>query len=229
MTEPVMTRICPKSSDDTTEAQKNHRNTEGTSTGSSLCLCGILCLCGVNHSFGMNSKMRRLRDPRTARLHPHIFPDALSPLLSQRGQALLELSLFGILIIGLLGLLIQYGMKHEVTQQVMMDAFRRAYAGNTSVMVVKDRHITSPTTPFAIGATAPASSSARIIRLWDSDQSPSSSQTIRVNDWEKTYATSQFPDSKSGLQPGNVKHTDVTTELAKTEGAAGVTNADTLH
>ncbi|MBU3934115.1 MAG: pilus assembly protein [Candidatus Omnitrophica bacterium] len=86
----------------------------------------------------------------------------------KKGQAILELAVFGSILIMLLGVLVSYGLKYNFQQQVMQEAFRKAL-GVTAVrhstyVLIKDRHIPDPSNPFGIGAVVPAMSSASVTR-----------------------------------------------------------------
>jgi len=94
---------------------------------------------------------------------------------SRKGQALLELAIFGSLILMVLGALINYGLSEDFNQQITMEAFRDALASaaqssapgqptSTSHLLVADRHIPNPSHPFAAGAVMPVSSGAGVTR-----------------------------------------------------------------
>ena len=91
------------------------------------------------------------------------------------GQALLELSIFGALIIMLIGVLVSYGLKYNFQQQVSIEAFRAAQElaqeldgglprGSSSITLVKDKHIPDPSNPFGVGSVTPIMASASITR-----------------------------------------------------------------
>jgi len=86
----------------------------------------------------------------------------------KKGQAILELAVFGSILIMLLGVLINYGLRYNFQQQVMQEAFRKAL-GVTAVrrstyVLIKDRHIPDPSNHFGIGALTPVMSSASVTR-----------------------------------------------------------------
>lgn len=88
---------------------------------------------------------------------------------SEHGQALLELALFGSLVIMLMGLVIQYAMDADATQSTMMESFRKALgiagtSGSASVMVIRDKVTPSPANPFTVGDIKPVSSGASVTR-----------------------------------------------------------------
>jgi len=92
------------------------------------------------------------------------------------GQALLELSLLGSLILLLLGVLISYGLRYNYQQQAQMKAFRTALEmayqtdidgkvqGSASYTLIKDRHIPDPSSPFGAGQITPIMASAGVTR-----------------------------------------------------------------
>ncbi len=100
-----------------------------------------------------------------------------------KGQAILELAIFGSILIMLLGILINYGLRYGFQQQVMQQAFRQALATaavsmdphtpvSTSHIVVRDKHIPNPADTFAVGSVMPFSSGASIVRSYKLDETP---------------------------------------------------------
>ena len=91
---------------------------------------------------------------------------------NRHGQALLELAIFGGLMIVVLGSLVSYGLNADYTQQAMMQAFRQALgtAANAtnngapisaSHVIVNDRHIPDPSNPFGLGNVVPITGQAQ--------------------------------------------------------------------
>lgn len=89
----------------------------------------------------------------------------------ERGQALLELAIFGSLFIMALGVLVNYGLNADLTQQTLMASFRQALydAGksgeqgqpiSSSYLLIRDGHIPNPANPFGIGSVVPTSAAA---------------------------------------------------------------------
>ena len=97
---------------------------------------------------------------------------ALHPVLGTRaGQALVELAILGAMILLVLGVLVDYGLRADFTQHAMMrtfrevlhDASRQTAPGepiSTSRLSLADRRIPDPANPFALGGTAAISGSA---------------------------------------------------------------------
>lgn len=94
---------------------------------------------------------------------------------SKKAQALLELAVFGSIIIMLIGILINYGLRYNLQVKSMQDAYRKAlkYASeavngespsSVSYVSIEDIHIPDPSNPFAIGAIIPISASASVTR-----------------------------------------------------------------
>lgn len=113
----------------------------------------------------------------SSRVNPK--PETRNPTLSsRRGQALIELALFGSFIILVLGVLVSYGLNADLTQQAMMRTFRQALLGaqeapqhgkptSTAHVLLDDRHIPNPSHPFAVGSVFPiTASSGGITRNW---------------------------------------------------------------
>lgn len=107
-----------------------------------------------------------------------------SPNLHSKGQAILELAIFGGILIMLLGVLINYGLRYNYQQQVMQQAFRKALASAarsmspgtpTSVqhVLIRERHIPDPSDAFGFGSILPSSSgSSSPIRNYMMEQTP---------------------------------------------------------
>lgn len=95
-----------------------------------------------------------------------------------RGQALVELAIFGAFVIMLLGTLINYGLNYDYQQQARMAAFREGLrsAGadlhnldapvSRSQLLIQDRHIPNPADPFGVGPVVPATSQAGVTRSY---------------------------------------------------------------
>lgn len=112
---------------------------------------------------------------------------------TQKGQALLELAIFGSLVLLLMWALLNYGLTADYNQRLTMETFRRAVnmtsGGSTSLTAIRDRYIPNPSNPYALGTIAPISASASIVRMHDSENSPSGQNvtTIDVNGTERQF------------------------------------------
>ncbi|MBI3319014.1 MAG: GxxExxY protein [Candidatus Omnitrophica bacterium] len=127
---------------------------------------------GLLVNFGAAKLDIRRRIFDTARISGHPRPSyqrASAHSISgnpRQGQALLELAALGSLMIFVLGVVVNYGLNADFTQQVTMRAFRDALKSASAAtgddkpsavahLRLEDRHISSPTNPFAIGAVLP--------------------------------------------------------------------------
>ena len=112
-----------------------------------------------------------------------------------KGQAILEVALFGSIILMLLGITLDYGMRYGFKQRADMLAFRRALrasgdptqSGHGSYMLVQDRHIPNPGNPTgaAIGSVQPFFASHSVVRDYRMNETPDTQEqlpytTIRI-------------------------------------------------
>jgi len=92
----------------------------------------------------------------------------------RKAQALVELAIFGSLLLMLLGVILSYGLRYGLQQKTMMHAFRKALelsgdesqGGQASYLYIQDRHIPNPANPWGIGSTVPFQASASVIRSY---------------------------------------------------------------
>lgn len=113
--------------------------------------------------------------------------------MKNKGQSLLELATFGAILIGLIALLVQYGMDNNFKQQVKQQAFRKAISasmkrpqqllagegfntaiptekkkraarGSAYVVYVKDKHIPSASDIFGVGSVSPYMAASSITK-----------------------------------------------------------------
>jgi hypothetical protein len=96
-------------------------------------------------------------------------------LFNQKAQALTELVVFGSIILILLGVLLNYGLRYNYQQKVMQSSFKKAYEKAVTSgaddqprseqhMVLQDIHIPDPQNPFAVGNLTPVYGSAAVSR-----------------------------------------------------------------
>ncbi len=109
-------------------------------------------------------------------LRPFLPRNLRCSLRAQRGQALLEMAIFGSLALMVLGVMISYGLNADYTQQAMMRNSREALAhapdqpldnrpASTSHLSIEDRRMVDPSNPYAIGQTVLISgSSSGVVR-----------------------------------------------------------------
>lgn len=139
-------------------------------------------------------------------LQPDLHPASciLSRVSSRSGQALLELAIFGSLIILMLGLMVSYGMNADYQQRGQMEVFRSAlqmtaeslgsgglgneptYRPSGSVTIVRDRHVPDPSHPFGVGSVVPVAASASVTRSYQLHLHPET-----ANDLPRTRLTIQ--------------------------------------
>lgn len=127
----------------------------------------------------------------------------------QKAQAVLELALFGVILIMLLGALLSYGLRYSLEQKTMMSAFRKALkasdnpdlGGQASYTLLQDKHIPNPSNPFAVGSVMPFMSSASVIRSYRLHETADTyaelpETKIKIQTQEFTYKTADFrPES----------------------------------
>ncbi|MFC1675077.1 hypothetical protein ACFL1K_04260 [Candidatus Omnitrophota bacterium] len=97
---------------------------------------------------------------------------------TNKAQSLLELAIFGSLLIMLLGVLINYGLRYNFQQKALQHAFRQAAAGaardanvssanvpvSTSNIYMRDVHIPEPANPWGVGQTVPIFAAENVLR-----------------------------------------------------------------
>ncbi len=107
-----------------------------------------------------------------------------------RAQALIELALFGSILIMLLGVLISYGLRYYNQQKVTQEAFRKAMATASATniqrvpdftvsftpssithLVIRDEAIPNPTDPWAVGNVQSFQSGAAVTRNYKGHES----------------------------------------------------------
>lgn len=110
----------------------------------------------------------------------------------KKGQAILELAVFGAILMMLLGVLLSYGLRYNYQQLSLQRSFRQALGTSAystknyrpvsvSHMLVENRHIPDPTHPFAIGTVTPISSSASITRTARMHETPDRESELGVS------------------------------------------------
>lgn len=107
------------------------------------------------------------------------------------GQVLMELAIFGSILIMLLGVLVNYGLRYNGQQRMMQESFSKAYksagdwgrcpegssncpSSSVSYALIKDKHIPDPADMWGIGQVSGiSSSSGGITRSYDLNAGPS--------------------------------------------------------
>ncbi len=106
--------------------------------------------------------------------------DAYGACINVRGQALLELAIFGSIIIMLIGILLNYGLRANFQQAALQKAFRKALAesvkssddnapSSVSYVRTEDKHIPDPTNFLGQGQIMPFVSSASVTNSYKLD------------------------------------------------------------
>ena len=91
------------------------------------------------------------------------------------GQAMLELAVFGSLLLLVLGALVNYGLNAEFSQHATMETFRQALVdaaksplngqpAAVSHLRIQNRHIPNPSHPFGLGSAIPVAAQAGVTR-----------------------------------------------------------------
>jgi len=136
---------------------------------------------------------------------PRQWANWTRPYFNKKGQAILELAIFGSILIMLLGILVNYGLKYNFQQQVMQQAFRKALGiaakePSSTYILIKDRHIPNPSNPFGVGSVAAVSSSASVVRDYRMDETADTAGELPRIDIEapdgqlRSYKTAAFRD-----------------------------------
>jgi len=126
------------------------------------------------------------------------------------GEALLEVAIFGAIIIMLLGVLINYGLRYNYQQKAMQQAFRKSLnkavvepGVSISNVMISDEHIPNPSDTFGIGSATPFTGSAGgVVRDYQmvetaSDESALPRITLNINGEEFNYTTAGFRDEQN--------------------------------
>jgi hypothetical protein len=165
--------------------------------------------------------------------------------VSNKGQSLVEVAVFGAFLLIVLGFLLNSGMEYNYQQEVKMDAFRRAMQMASAspvpkaqvVQEDKDVHFPDPSDMFALGTRGSIKSSSSVFWSNNSTQldyaTPETSPTKRfvfnprhplVSIQNRTYTTAALePEYASNVIPGHnsilngVPHTFVINDLSQTK------------
>jgi hypothetical protein len=133
-----------------------------------------------------------------------------SNIFNNRGQSILELAIFGSIVLLLFGVVINYGISLNQQQHLSMQTFRKALqlskskgwsaAPNVgaSLTVVKDLPMPDPSNPFGIGETSPviAQGSGTWSRYGGAEPEFTNSELPRINFMingiQKTYTLGKY-------------------------------------
>jgi len=148
---------------------------------------------------------------------------AKRPCINRSGQAILELAIFGSLLLFVLALLVQYGLSLNYDQNLQMQTFRKALAlakerAGTSqqvdITVVKDQAIPNPADQFGASETSPYIAQASAVwtnRLGDEIENWLPKADLPhidyiINGQQKSYTTANYGYkycSGSEIPPGD--------------------------
>lgn len=129
---------------------------------------------------------------------------------NKKAQAVLELAIFGSIIIMLLGLLLNYGLRYNFQQRVMQQTFRKALVGaektmqddqpsSVSYVLIQDKHIPQPSNPFAVGSVSPFMSSDNVVSNYKLHEVPQW-------DWGKDPHINELPETAIQIQDQEPRH-----------------------
>ncbi len=169
---------------------------------------------------------------------------------NQRGQAILELAVFGSFLIMLLGILLNYGLRYEAQQQVMQQAFRKALVSavksmdrdtpiSSTQVVVNGKYVPDPSNAFAAGSVMPFSSSASVVRSYKLDQEADNDAEkphvdITIDNQTHSYLADDIKNAKQpgrpgGLQPDYTQTTTVNSTMVKNETTSSISTRDNVN
>jgi hypothetical protein len=126
-----------------------------------------------------------------------------------QGQSIVEIALFGSIILSILAVMLQYGLRYNFQQRAMMRSFRRALSasgrideevdagGVGSYSHLRDQHIPDPGGVMGIGSVAPFSSASSVIRSYMMLETPDEQNELpvtymNINDDTYTFKTANF-------------------------------------
>jgi Flp pilus assembly protein TadG len=122
---------------------------------------------------------------------------------NKKGQAILELAIFGSILIMLLGVLISYGLRYNYQQLAMQRAFREALGTavtstkphkpiSVSHLLIEDRHVPDSTHAFAVGSMMPFSSAGSVTRSAKMHETPDFEDELPESSYHINGATINF-------------------------------------
>jgi hypothetical protein len=104
----------------------------------------------------------------------------------RKGQALIELAVFGSIFLMIVGAMLSYGLRYNYMQRAQQIAYRRAMhiasdgnRGSGSYTYITDKVIPDPVDPFAIGSQIPIMASASVTRSGRLDAQPQTSPDVK--------------------------------------------------
>ncbi len=142
-------------------------------------------------------------------------PQPPAPSPQPAGQALVELAVFGSLLLLLLGYLVNTVLGYDYQMQAKTEAFRRSLSSaavssllssplSTSHLLIQDRQLADPSDPFALGPVSPVMATAGVTRAYNLQTLPGEARTmprlaIQIADTTVCPETLVGPSSQSGM------------------------------
>ena len=109
----------------------------------------------------------------------------------RKAQSLLELALFGAILVMLLGGILNYGLRYNQQQKIMMNTFRKTLdassvpstGGIAAYAMYSDKHVPNPADTYGVGTVMPFSANSSVVRshqLHHSADTPEELPTVNV-------------------------------------------------
>jgi hypothetical protein len=128
----------------------------------------------------------------------------------RRAQALLEIAVFGTIIVMLLGVLISYGIRYNSQQKLMQQSYRQSLSKAVSQpgipitnVILKDTHMPNPADVFGVGSISPfVGSAGAITRDYQMSETATEESELprivmNINGQEYTYRAAGFRDESN--------------------------------
>ncbi len=126
-----------------------------------------------------------------------------------QAQALLELAIFGSIIIMLIGILLNYGLRNNFQQRLQQQTYRKALAASqesgqnnkpssVAYLQVEDKHVVNPSDTWGLGTVYPFQAQASVTKSGEGYKSPDNVNelpVLRINIQDRSvgeFTTSGF-------------------------------------
>lgn len=127
-------------------------------------------------------------------------------IFNKKAQSILELAIFGSIVLFVFSILLTYGMNLNYRQHLNLQSFREALrqskssvdSPSKSLTVIKDKPVPNPTNPFGVGETMPIISQANAVwsryLMYELDITKAELPTVqfRINGITRSYTTAAF-------------------------------------
>lgn len=162
---------------------------------------------------------------------------------NKKGQAMIEMAIFGTLILFVFGMLISYAQRMNEQQYIQMEAFRRAlekactFAGaedsgagaSVQYTAMENKRLADLSDSFRKGSpTAIRGSSSVFWAVPQTGSQPENKIVYKINDDEATFDTGTQIESIS-TSSGEGSKDEFTEKMQKTEGPGGITTSRESH